>query len=140
MATAAATTTTGAGPSAQGPAHNRGFSSKGGSYQKKTQRFGTPLPILLPTSPLHPNYNPNQAKQGPTFLQSFAISLGHSRAIVPQCRGVFDKASRSVFVEDRQDMEILFTRGFFGKGTLSRSEPTWRQRRIAAVKGGDECE
>jgi len=33
-------------------------------------------------------------------------------------------------------MDILFRRGFFGKGTLSRSEPSWRERRVDLVKGG----
>jgi tRNA-splicing endonuclease subunit Sen2 len=39
-------------------------------------------------------------------------------------------------VVEREDMDILFRRGFFGKGTLSRSEPSWRERRIDLVKGG----
>lgn len=42
-------------------------------------------------------------------------------------------------MDKTEDVEILFRRGFFGKGTLSRSEPTWRARRIDMIKGG-ECE
>lgn len=37
---------------------------------------------------------------------------------------------------NREDVETLFQKGFFGKGTLSRSDPTWRARRIDMVKGG----
>ncbi|KAG0253381.1 tRNA splicing endonuclease subunit sen2 [Mortierella polycephala] len=35
---------------------------------------------------------------------------------------------QSVWVRNDQDMETLFRQGFFGKGTLSRSEATWKQR------------
>jgi tRNA-splicing endonuclease subunit Sen2 len=55
---------------------------------------------------------------------------------VPKCTGVFDPLTRSVWVVDKDDMDILFRRGFFGKGTLSRSEPSWRERRVDLVKGG----
>lgn len=37
---------------------------------------------------------------------------------------------------NKKDIEILFRRGFFGKGTLSRSEPTWKDRRLDAIRGG----
>ncbi|GEQ72284.1 hypothetical protein JCM33374_g5971 [Metschnikowia sp. JCM 33374] len=32
------------------------------------------------------------------------------------------------YVNDSQDMERLWRQGFFGKGTLSRSDPTWENR------------
>ncbi|CAG8530708.1 3257_t:CDS:2, partial [Paraglomus occultum] len=39
--------------------------------------------------------------------------------------GIFDRASRSVWVSKQEDIDILWRQGFFGKGTLSRSEPLW---------------
>ena len=125
-----------------GPSRPPGdFSSKPsgprGRYAQNNKKYGTPLPILLPSSPLHPAYQPPQKGSQPSFLSSLATSLRGSQAIVPQCTGVYDAATRSVIVRDRKEMELLFQRGFFGKGTLSRSEPTWRDRRVDMVRGGD---
>ncbi|KAH8702299.1 hypothetical protein BGW36DRAFT_372547 [Talaromyces proteolyticus] len=40
----------------------------------------------------------------------------------------FDSATSSVHVTDEQAMRALWEMGFFGKGTLSRSEPSWHER------------
>ena len=124
-----------------GPSNpNGGFAGKGGPrarYQANLQKYGTPLPILLPSSPLHPAYSAQKDKNQQSYLSSVYASLnGVNRPIVPQCKGEYDAATRSVIVRDRTDMDILFRRGFFGKGTLSRSEPTWRERRLDVLKGG----
>ena len=116
-------------------------------FQANQKKYGTPLPIILPSSPLHPDYKPPASKdasssgssKGSGLLSSFWSALETPRIEIPRCVGVYDPVTRSVWVEKREDMEILFNRGFFGKGTLSRSEPTWRDRRVAQVKGGD-CE
>ena len=129
-----------AGPSTGGFSGKPANQSRNATNQKK---FGTPLPILLPCSPLHPSYNPRQKQHQSTYLSSLIPSFSWitPQVIVPRCVGVFDPVTRSVKVENKQDMEILFRRGFFGKGSLSRSEPTWRDRRIDLVKGGEcECE
>lgn len=49
---------------------------------------------------------------------------------VPVISGVYDAASNSVWIHDMQEARILWERGFFGKGTLSRSEPTWLTREV----------
>lgn len=127
-----------------------GFSGKPANrsrYAMNQQKYGTPLPILLPSSPLHPAYvapvQGNKQAKGSylsAFVSTLSVSLSdEKRAIVPRVKGVFDPVERCVIVEDREDMDILFQRGFFGKGTLSRSEPTWRERRLDILKGG-ECE
>lgn len=41
----------------------------------------------------------------------------------------------SVWVLESQDMAKLFQQGFFGKGTLSRSEATWKQRNAKDAQG-----
>ena len=44
------------------------------------------------------------------------------------CEGVFDKLTKSVWVTNREHAMSLWRHGFFGKGDLSRSEPTWLAR------------
>jgi tRNA-splicing endonuclease subunit Sen2 len=44
--------------------------------------------------------------------------------------GVLDPSTRSVWVYQEDDQMLLWRRGFFGKGNLSRSEPTWLKREI----------
>ena len=112
-----------AGPSTLRPAIGMGKT-------RNQQKYGTPLPILLPSSPLFP-------KPAKTVLASYTPSLlSGPRIRVPQCVGRYDATTRSVWITDKDDMAILFQRGFFGKGTLSRSEPTWRNRRITDLKSG----
>lgn len=109
------------------------FSSKPAPKSRQqvlNARYGHPLPILLPNS--------TQSNKGKSksLLSAFSSTTD---IVVPQCKGVYDPLTRSVWVTDRDDMDILFRRGFFGKGTLSRSEPSWRERRVDLLKGGS-CE
>lgn len=124
-----------------------GFQSKGGpkgKYALNLKKYGTPLPILLCSSPLHPSnkavghvQDPAQT-QSTSFLSSFVTTLDPAKRVeIPTVTGVLDPDTQSVWVSDAQDMEVLFNRGFFGKGTLSRSDPSWRSRRIELVRGGD---
>ena len=103
-------------------------------HQANLRKYGLPLPIVLPVQP-HPKApRPFLSAYLPTFLTS------SSTIEVPTCTGVYDALTRSVWVTDPKDIEILFRRGFFGKGTLSRSEPTWKERRVDMLRGGDcEC-
>lgn len=48
--------------------------------------------------------------------------------------GILDIPSRSVWVYDEEHQLILWRRGFFGKGNLSRSEPTWLKREISRLQ------
>jgi hypothetical protein len=100
-------------------------------YQQNNAKYGTPLPIPLP----------NNRKQSTSKYLPFSILPNFLAPSIDfiTCTGVYDATTRCVVVEDRGDMEILFRRGFFGKGTLSRSEPSWRDRRVDILKGG-ECE
>jgi len=56
--------------------------------------------------------------------------------------GYFSRETRSIHVTDPKHARALWEMGFFGKGTLSRSEPTWldreRARRKAAAGGTSE--
>ncbi|CCX32698.1 hypothetical protein FPQ18DRAFT_313052 [Pyronema domesticum] len=59
----------------------------------------------------------------------------------PLYTGVFNPTTRSVHVTDTRSIKAFWTSGFFGKGSLSRSEPTWisRRRRALGVIGKDEA-
>lgn len=76
-----------------------------------------PLPPLIPHNPL-------------SILSIFVAYL--SQVIYPPRRTVysayFDAASGSVQVTDAVAVRALWEMGFFGKGSLSRSEPTWLDR------------
>ncbi|CAG8630389.1 9011_t:CDS:2, partial [Acaulospora morrowiae] len=94
-------------------------------YVKNKSLYTLPLPISLsPTTSsifssilaFFSDYlTSNNSAQNP--LQS---SSGNRKP-----RGTFDPLSNSVIVNGEEDIEKLWKQGFFGKGNLSRSEPTW---------------
>ncbi|GHJ85418.1 hypothetical protein NliqN6_1820 [Naganishia liquefaciens] len=151
------------GPSSRG---NRG--GKASSYARtraNNLKYGTPLPIVLPASPLHPAYveppvpefilarrraqaaergetGPVEGEPSPRSSLSFLVQLlsklssskPSREAIIPRCKGTYDPLTRSVFVTSPEDRDILFDRGFFGKGNLSRSEASWKTRRVKLLQ------
>lgn len=60
------------------------------------------------------------------------LGLSTTKLMNPHCEGYFDPATRSVWVSTEKDTKLLWQRGFFGKGDLSRSEPSWLARQINA--------
>ena len=77
-----------------------------------------PLPPLIPHNPL-------------SILHIAVVYL--SQILYPPKRpapykAYFDVATSSVQVTDPETMRALWEMGFFGKGSLSRSEPTWLER------------
>jgi tRNA-splicing endonuclease subunit Sen2 len=64
------------------------------------------------------------------------LGLSARQTLNPHCEGIFDPATRSVWVVDSGHAMILWRRGFFGKGDLSRSEPSWLARQIIDRKAG----
>ncbi|KAI0272687.1 hypothetical protein BC834DRAFT_1000712 [Gloeopeniophorella convolvens] len=101
--------------------------SQGDSIQKKGGRrrdennriYANPLPIT---------FSQVENKFAVTALGIFGISA--ARVLNPRCEGVFDPATRSVWITNSKDSMILWRHGFFGKGNLSRSEPSWLVRQI----------
>ena len=79
--------------------------------------YANPLPII---------FSPVENRFAVTTLGIFGISP--TRVLNPRCQGTFDPISRSVWVTDSKDRIVLWRRGFFGKGNLSRSEPSWLVR------------
>lgn len=95
----------------------------GGRRNENNKIYANPLPLVFP-------------EPEPTKLNSVLNLLGISTASVlnPHCEGYFDTATRSVWISSEKDSLILWRRGFFGKGNLSRSEPSWLARQINARK------
>ena len=108
--------------------------TRGGSSQKKGGRkrneinliYGNPLPIT---------FSQIENRFAVTALGIFGISP--SQVLNPRCEGTFDPITRSVWITNTRDSMILWRRGFFGKGNLSRSEPSWlvRQSHLRATSG-----
>ncbi|KAL1893593.1 tRNA splicing endonuclease subunit sen2 [Sporothrix stenoceras] len=94
------------------------------------QKYRMPLPLR--TFPL------------PTFYPSNPVSLVHlafawvRQVLLPPASepsvvhtGVWSAATRSVHVTDSKSINDLWSQGFYGKGSLSRSEPNWLNREKA---------
>lgn len=78
------------------------------------------LPAFLPHNPI------SILRFAYAILSSFIDSTtSHPRNIVAAC---FCDDTRSIHVTDSTSIQLLWNSGFFGKGSLSRSEPTWIQR------------
>lgn len=104
------------------PANRPKGAFKGGARRNENNRiYANPLPLVF----THPE---------PTRITSVLNLLGLtiSKVSNPHCEGYFDAATRSVWVSNEKDSLILWRRGFFGKGDLSRSEPSWLARQINA--------
>ncbi|KAI6717360.1 hypothetical protein JHW43_000016 [Diplocarpon mali] len=95
------------------------------------------LPAPLRTFPL------------PTFVPHNPLSLFHilyvwvSQSLSPPSshadpvfQGWFSPETRSVHVTDVRSIRGLWEQGFYGKGTLSRSEPSWLNREQAQLGSG----
>jgi tRNA-splicing endonuclease subunit Sen2 len=74
-----------------------------------------PLPVLIPHNP----------------LSLLAIALSYLAQVLapprqqPLYNGYFSSATSSIHVTDAATARRLWEMGFFGRGSLSRSEPTW---------------
>ena len=78
------------------------------------------LPPLIPHNPLswlHIAY---------VFLQQTIWQP--SSVPLPKYVGYFSPETQSIHVSDQTSIKDLWSHGFFGKGSLSRSEPTWLER------------
>ncbi|KAL1731146.1 hypothetical protein EV714DRAFT_283643 [Schizophyllum commune] len=122
------------GPSTRG--RGGGGPGKGGARRADNNRvYGNPLPLLF-VEPDPPRRILERLTPG-GILHS--LGLRPTEVINPHCEGVFEAATKSVWVTDMRSVLILWQRGFFGKGHLSRSEPSWLARQVndrrAAAQG-----
>lgn len=82
----------------------------------------TPLPAFLPHNPLS------------LLRVAYALLSRHLDLEPPSSHpiihtGYYDPFTNSVNVTDPQSIRALWEQGFFGKGSLSRSEPEWEKLR-----------
>jgi len=90
-------------------------------HQAELRRiYQDPLPIVFGTK--------DDSKDWWSYVRSLFTIFPSVE--VPAISGVYDAASNSVWVHDVQEARILWEKGFFGKGSLSRSEPTWLTREV----------
>ena len=77
-----------------------------------------PLPPLIPHNPLS--------------LVTIALSYLIQTLLPPKrttYKGYFTSATSSIHITDHETQRALWEQGFFGRGSLSRSEPTWLESR-----------
>lgn len=92
-----------------------------------------PLPAFIPHSPL------SLLRIAYVLLKEiYSFPTSHTEP----CIGYFSSETRSVHITDPSHVRALWEMGFFGKGTLSRSEPSWlvreQARRTAGPGGSSE--
>ncbi|OCB86421.1 hypothetical protein A7U60_g6541 [Sanghuangporus baumii] len=105
-----------------------GNAKSGARRNANNQIYKYPLPLIL-----EPLSNDSHARKHATnFLGLFGYST--QRISRPEIEGILDPTTRSVWVTNSEDAMTLWRRGFFGKGNLSRSEPSWLSRRINQMK------
>ncbi|RUS23728.1 hypothetical protein BC938DRAFT_474709 [Jimgerdemannia flammicorona] len=92
--------------------------------------YSTPLPVALATKSVDLS-----VRSLVTFAFRSVYRFLHPRP--PQVathHGIFVPFGQCVWIMRRDDMDDLWRKGFFGKGTLSRSEPTWMSRKIEELQ------
>lgn len=83
-----------------------------------------PLPLIVhPLPPLIP-HNPLSVISVVLSYLTYLISPPHQELY----SAYFDSNTSSVHVTDEKTIRALWEMGFFGKGSLSRSEPSWLER------------
>ncbi|RHZ68175.1 hypothetical protein CDV55_105359 [Aspergillus turcosus] len=103
---------------------------------KHIHRF--PLPLTVhPLPPLIP-HNPLSLISVVLSYLTYFVSPPHQEIYA----AYFDSATSSVHVTDEKAIQALWEMGFFGKGTLSRSQPSWleREKKRRGLLGGQTNE
>lgn len=91
------------------------------------QIYALPLPINVYALPPLIPHNPFSVLQ---FALTYLIQIVVPPTSHPQVlyQGFLSPETHSVHVLDADTIRIFWERGFFGKGSLSRSEPSWFER------------
>lgn len=115
------------------PSEPRGGKGKGGTRRQENNRiYACPIPLIF-TPPQSTSYFATHRILG--LFGVSGITLEN-----PHCEGVYDASTKSVWVTNQKDAMILWRRGFFGKGDLSRSEPSWYTRQVNTRNAAGKCE
>ncbi|KAK1757138.1 putative tRNA-splicing endonuclease subunit sen-2 [Echria macrotheca] len=92
----------------------------------------TYLPVPVRTFPL-PSFYPNNPVSLLHLAYAWLSQVFFPPAAEPSVVhiGIWDPETRSVRVDDPKSIRVLWEQGFFGKGSLSRSEPNWLKRELS---------
>ncbi|KAI9791612.1 MAG: hypothetical protein M1816_003698 [Peltula sp. TS41687] len=106
------------------------------------QIHSLPLPLIIHLLPALIPHNPLSVAQ---FIWSYLSQVWFrpsSHPPLPRYKGYLSAESRSVHVIDPVAVQSLWASGFFGKGNLSRSEPSWmdREKRRRGLIAGETSE
>ncbi|KAI4854871.1 hypothetical protein E4T45_03697 [Aureobasidium sp. EXF-8846] len=85
-----------------------------------------PLPAFVPQNPL------SLLRIAYIYLSQLISAPSSHRDVT--ITGVFSSETRSVHITDHTSVRAFWEMGFFGKGTMSRSEPSWLEREKARLK------
>ncbi|KAK3115901.1 tRNA splicing endonuclease subunit sen2 [Teratosphaeriaceae sp. CCFEE 6253] len=109
---------------------------KGPNY---AQIHNKPLPLdIYPLPAFHPSNPISLLRLCYAYLsQVLTRPSSHPAQLLI---GHFDEDTRSIHVTDPAHVRALWEMGFFGKASLSRSEPTWLDREKARLKAEREGE
>ncbi|KAI3485458.1 hypothetical protein L1887_51201 [Cichorium endivia] len=128
-------------PGRRGP-NNRVTGAGKKATAQKNQLYSKPLPVELDGASEHDIAGDESAPSlwssilslltlGASSSTSKPASSQKAKEKVAVC---YDANLNTVWVQDLdQGVRLLWQRGFFGKGNLSRSEPTWRQRKVNEI-------
>ncbi|KAJ5495213.1 hypothetical protein N7539_000329 [Penicillium diatomitis] len=97
-----------------------------------------PLPVNVHHVPSVIPHNPLSIISVALSYLTFLVSPPHQK-VYSAC---FDSATSSVHVTDEKTIRALWEMGFFGKGSLSRSEPNWleQEKKRRGLMGGSTVE
>lgn len=118
------------------------FGTQAGQAEKPQQR------VFDPSRPPRPNYNKIHSQPLPVSIYPLPLLVPHNPISIlhialvyisqlvshppshpkPLCKAYWSPETHSVHVTDEETIRYLWENGFFGKGSLSRSEPTWLER------------
>lgn len=99
---------------------------KGGARRNEANKnYADPLPVLLDIERAQSSY---ASRCTTSFLGLFGLTMIHIKT--PYIEGTLNMPTKSVWITNSADAMVLWRRGFFGKGSLSRSEPSWLARQI----------
>ncbi|VEU19556.1 DEKNAAC100596 [Brettanomyces naardenensis] len=101
--------------------------------RETVSKFTKPLPIEVIQLPAVYPQNPISWLIAAISFVSQVITIRNKKIHV-----IFDEDDCSFKVTSKKDMDYLWDSGFYGKGSLSRSEPTWLLRAQKRILGVEE--
>lgn len=110
------------------PAPN-GVEQSARSLEPFKQKYSIPIPLrIFPLPAFYPNNPVSLLHLAVAWLGQIFYPPSAEPSVV--YHGIWSAETRSVHVTDLKSMNDLWRQGFFGKGSLSRSEPTWLKRQL----------